>query len=77
MKDELGGRQKKEFVGLRAKTYFCLMDDVRDLKKGTKKCVIKTKLRYQDYKNCMLNNEVILKSQQGFNWKSMRNRDAK
>ena len=34
MKDELGGgRQMKEFVGLKAKTYFCLMDDDKEIKK--------------------------------------------
>ena len=33
MKDELGGRQMKEFVGPRAKTYSVLMDDGREIKK--------------------------------------------
>ena len=33
MKDELGGKQMKEFVALRAKTYSCLMDDAREMKK--------------------------------------------
>ena len=33
MKDKLGGRQMKEFVGLRAKTYSYLMDDDREIKK--------------------------------------------
>ena len=33
MKDELRGRQMKEFVGLRAKTYSCLMDDDKKIKK--------------------------------------------
>ena len=38
MKDELRGRQMKEFVGLRAKTYSCFMDDDKEIKKtkGTK-----------------------------------------
>ena len=30
--------------------------------KGTKKCVIKRILKLNDYKNCLLNNEIILKS---------------
>ena len=30
----------------------------------TKKCVIKGILKFNDYKNCLLNNEVIPKSQQ-------------
>ena len=34
--------------------------------KGTKKCVIKRILKFNDYKNCLLNNEIILKSQQRF-----------
>ena len=32
--------------------------------KGTKKCVIKRRLKFNDYKDCLLNNEIILKSQQ-------------
>ena len=31
-----------------------------------KKCVIKQILEFNDYKNCLLNNEIILKSQQRF-----------
>ena len=44
------------------------MDDGNSDKKakGTKKCVIKCKLKFNDYKDCLLNNEVILKSQQRF-----------
>ena len=34
--------------------------------KGTKKCVIKKILKYNDYKDCLLNNEIMLKSQQRF-----------
>ena len=55
MKDELGGKIMKEFVGLRAKTYSYLKDNNDENKKakGTKKCVIKRKLKFQDYKNCL------------------------
>ena len=44
------------------------MDDGRSDKKakGTKKCVIKRRLKFNDYKDCLLNNEIILKSQQRF-----------
>ena len=43
------------------------MDGNRDKKaKGTKKYVIKRILKFNDYKNCLLNNEIILKSQQRF-----------
>ena len=54
MKDELGGKIMKEFVALRAKTYSCLKENNDKGKKasGTKKCIIKRKLKFQDYKNC-------------------------
>ena len=44
------------------------MDDDSEAKKvkGTKKCVIKRMLKFPDYKDCLLNNEIILKSQQRF-----------
>ena len=68
MKDELGGRIITEFVVLRPKTYSYLTDDCKEDKKakGTKKCVIKRMIKYNDYRNCLLNGEVILKSQQRF-----------
>ena len=68
MKDELGGRVITDFVALRPKTYSYLTDDCKEDKKakGTKKCVIKRMIKCNDYKNCLLNNEVILKSQQRF-----------
>ena len=44
-----------KFVGLRAKNYSYLIDDgSKDKKtKGTKKCVIKRKLKFEKYKNCL------------------------
>ena len=44
------------------------MDDDSEVKKvkGTKKCVIKRMLKFNDYKDCLLNDEIILKSQQRF-----------
>ena len=60
----------KEFVALRAKIYSYLMDDDSEHKKakGTKKGVIKRKLRFKNYKDCNLNNKSILTilSQQRF-----------
>ena len=55
-------------VALRAKTYSYLTDDGRSDKKakGTKKCVTKRILKFNYYKDCLLNNEIILKSQQRF-----------
>ena len=68
MKDELGGTILTEFVASRPKTYSYLTDDCEEDKKakGTKKCVTKRRLKFSDYKYCLLNNEIILKSQQIF-----------
>ena len=68
MKDELGGKIITEFVTLRPKTYSFLTDDGEEDKKakGTKKCIIKKMIQFNDYKKCLLNDEVILKSQQRF-----------
>ena len=55
-KDELGGRIMKEFCVLRAKAYSYLRDDIEVKKsKGTKKCVIKRELMFENYKVCLLN----------------------
>ena len=68
MKDELGGKIVTEFVTLRPKTYSYLTNDRKEDKKakGTKKCVIKKMIKFNHYKKCLLNNEVILKSQKRF-----------
>ena len=68
MKDELGGEIITEFIALRPKTYSYLTDnDKIDKKaKGTKKCIIKKMIKFDDYKKCLLNDKVILKSQQRF-----------
>ena len=64
MKDELGGKIISEFVTLRPKTYSFLTDGSKEDKKakGTKKCVIKKMIKFNDYKKCLLNDEVIFKS---------------
>ena len=68
MKDELGGKIITEFVTLKPKTYSYLTDDGKEDKKakGTKKCVIKRMIKFDDYKNCLLKDKVLLKSQQRF-----------
>ena len=67
MKDEMGGYIIIEFVDLRPKTYSYLMDDSEAKKaKGTKTYVIKRMLKFNGYKFCLLNNEIMLKSQQSF-----------
>ena len=70
MKDELRGKIFKAFVELRAKTYHYLIDDCSEDKKakGTKKCVIKGKLKLEDYKNSLqatqLENKINKKNQE-------------
>ena len=45
---------------VRPKTYAYLTDDGSDNKKakGTKKCVIKQKLMFENYKDCLFNNKT-------------------
>ena len=65
MKERLDGKIMKKFFRLKAKTYSYLMDDGGEDKKsqGTKKCVIKRKLKFKDHKNCLeatqLENKII------------------
>ena len=66
MKDALCQKIITRFVGLRLKAYYSYLinNDTNDKKaKETKKCVIKRILKFNDYKNCLPNNEVTLKSQ--------------
>ena len=45
-----------------------MTDDGKENKKakGTKKCIIKKMIKFNDYKKCLLNDEMIFKSQQRF-----------
>ena len=47
--------ENPENIGLRVKIYNYLIGDGREDKKPkrTKKCIIKEKLKFQDYKNCL------------------------
>ena len=76
-KDELGGKIITEVVLIRPKTYTYLIDGYDDdddvyeknkiiNKKGTKKCVIKRRLMFENYKDCLFNDKTILRSQQRF-----------
>ena len=68
MKDELGGGIITEVTALRPKEYSYKTDDLIEFKKakGTKKCVVKKMLRFNDYKNCLFTNSKVLRSQQRF-----------
>jgi hypothetical protein len=53
-KDEAGGKQIEEFVGLRSKLYSYQMAEVDHKKaKGVKKSVVKNTITHEDYKNCL------------------------
>ena len=56
-KDEAGGQQITEFVGLRAKLYSYMMDEGKEEKecKGVKKAVVRKSISFKDYKDCLFN----------------------
>ena len=55
MKDEVGGRIMAEYAALRPKTNSYLWNNNNEIKnaKNTKKCVIKQKLNFEVYKQCL------------------------
>ena len=68
IKDELGERIMKEFIGLRPKCYSYLTDDGNVDKKAKKaqKCVIKKEVMFNNYLECLKEKKKILKKQQRF-----------
>ena len=53
MKGQLGGKTMTEFAALRPTTYFSYLTDDNDESKkakDTKKCAMKQKLKFEDYK---------------------------
>ena len=60
-KDELCGKIMSEFVGLRSKMYFFLMEDGKGgmTAKGIKKNVIKKDIMHDDYKKTLINEEQM------------------
>ena len=68
MKDELGGKIMKEFIGLIPKCYLYLTDDgnVDKKAKGTKKCVIKKEMMFNNYVECLQEKKKILRKHQRF-----------
>ena len=67
-KDELGRKIVIEFCALRAKAYAYKLDDDTEKKKvkGTKKCIVKRKITFKNYVDALLNDKVLIKSQQRF-----------
>ena len=64
MKDELGGRVMKEFIGLRPKMYCYKVEDFELKKcKGIKKCVVKKTMRFEDYKKCLFDGIKVYRNQ--------------
>ena len=65
-KDEFGGKIIAEFVALRSKASSYLNDNGNEHKKfkGANRCVIKQKLMFQNFKDCLFNN--VYRSQQRF-----------
>ena len=73
-KDELGGKIMTNFYGLRAKTYSFLIDDFTNddydknrigikKAKGTKKCVVKRKILFNNYLDSPFKNKALYRSQ--------------
>ena len=54
IKDKSGAKTMLKCIGLRAKTYSYLIDgfseDKKAKKKNTKKCIIKQKIKFENYK---------------------------
>ena len=67
-KDEMNGKIMIENYNARAKTYAFKLDDDKETKraKGTKKCVIKKDLTFENYKESVLKNKIIIRSQLRF-----------
>ena len=62
------GKIITEVVALRPKAYAHLDDYGNNHKKtkGTKRCVIKQKLMFRNFQDCLLNNKNVYRSQQRF-----------
>ena len=66
-KDELEGKIIK-VIAIRPKAYAYVKDDGIEHKKakGTKKCIIKREIMFENYVDCLLNNKNVCRSQQRF-----------
>ena len=77
MKDELYRKYMTKCFWLRANTYDDLIDDSsKDKGKSTKNCVIKRKLKFENYKNCLeatqLDNKIKHLEKNKFNIDSLK-----
>ena len=62
-KDETGGKQIIEFVGLRSKLYsYKLYDKEHKRCKGVKKSVVAKTITHEDYKNCLISKQEQLRT---------------
>ena len=61
-KNELGEKIMKEFCAFRAKTYTYLMDDDSENKKakGVKRCIVKRRIMFENYRDSLFNNKKIM-----------------
>ena len=68
VKDELGGKIMTEFIALRSKMYaYQTVDGKVDKKcKGTKKCVVKKRITFEDYKKVYETGKIQYRTQQRF-----------
>ena len=62
-KDELGGNIMKKFCAPRGKTM--MITNIKKAK-GTRKCIIKQKIRFKNYTDSLFENETILRSKLRF-----------
>ena len=53
MQNKLLGNIVKEYVALRARIFSYLIDDNSEDNKGTKKCAMKRKVKFEDYKSSL------------------------
>jgi len=71
-KDELNGKIMEEFVGLRSKMYaHRVFEDKKETKKikGIKKNVVQKIITFNDFKNCLLNKNLVYRKQNMFRTK--------
>lgn len=70
-KDEMNSKIISSFVGLRSKMYSIKVGGVEKVKKakGAKKNVLKKKIFFEDYVECLMNNKTVTQTQRTFQTK--------